>query len=164
MRERQWAASTINHYRSLLLLVYKLGIKAGKLTVNPASAVSHQREDNSRVRFLTPAEEARLRKVLAANYVEHIPELDLALNTGLRRTDMYERLDVGARQPRPATGDDPSKQEQKPHHVRLNKAAIAALRVFLAEVMARAASCATLTAKRWADTITGFGQLCGKRR
>jgi site-specific recombinase XerD len=88
--ERKWAASTINHYRSLLSLTYRLGIRNRKVSVNPARDVPHRREDNSRVRFLTPAQESRLREVLLKKCPDHMPELDLALNTGLRMSSMYE--------------------------------------------------------------------------
>jgi len=128
--ERGWAASTVHHYRSLLSLVYRLGIRNGKVVTNPVRAVPNRREDNSRVRFLSLDEEKRLRAVMHAKYPEHIPELDLALNTGLRRTDMYvrltwERVNLGLR-----LATIPRSKNDDPHHVRLNKSALAALEVF----------------------------------
>jgi hypothetical protein len=50
--ERGWAASTVNHYRSLLSLVYRLAIRSNRVAVNPVRGVPNRREDNSRVRFL----------------------------------------------------------------------------------------------------------------
>ena len=128
--ERGWAASTINHYRSLLSLVYRRGIKNDRVVTNPVRDVPNRREDNSRVRFLSLEEEKRLRAVIHAKYPEHIPELDLALNTGLRRTDMYvrliwERVNLGLR-----LATIPQSKNGDPHHVRLNKSALAALEVF----------------------------------
>jgi integrase len=87
--ELKWAPSTVNHHRSLLSLAYRLAIRDGKLSVNPARATKHRREDNSRARYLTDAEEAKLREVVAAKWPNHILELDVALHTGLRRSEMY---------------------------------------------------------------------------
>jgi site-specific recombinase XerD len=72
-----------------LSLAYRLAIRDGKLSVNPARATKHRREDNSRTRYLTAAEEAKLRKVVAAKWANHLVELDVALHTGLRRSEMY---------------------------------------------------------------------------
>ena len=44
--------------------------------------------DNVRTRWLSPEEEARLRSAIEARYSEHIPELELALNMGLRLSEM----------------------------------------------------------------------------
>lgn len=85
----KWAPSTVNHYRSLLSLTYRLAIRNGKATSNPARSTRHRREDNSRVRYLTPEEEKNLRAVLEAKWAQHIPEFNLALHTGLRLSEMY---------------------------------------------------------------------------
>jgi integrase len=41
------------------------------------------------VRFLTEDEEKRLRKVIKRNWASHLPELDRAINTGLRKGSQY---------------------------------------------------------------------------
>jgi len=41
------------------------------------------------VRFLTEEEEEKLRKVIEAEWPLHLPELDLAINTGLRKSSQY---------------------------------------------------------------------------
>ena len=79
------AASTFNHYRSLLSLSCRLGILNGKVSSNPARSVTHRREDNNRVRFLTEEEEEKFRKVIEPKWPFHIAELHLAINTGLRK-------------------------------------------------------------------------------
>jgi site-specific recombinase XerD len=89
IEEEEWAPSTVNHYRSLLSLTYRLAIRDGKDTSNPARATRHRREDNSRVRYLTPEEETKLRTEMKARWAGHFPELDLALHTGLRLSEMY---------------------------------------------------------------------------
>ena len=89
IEDEKWAPSTVNHYRSLLSLTYRLAIRDGKATSNPARATRHRREDNSRVRYLTPEEETKLRTEMESRWAGHIPELDLALHTGLRLSEMY---------------------------------------------------------------------------
>jgi site-specific recombinase XerD len=99
--EHGWAPSTVNHHRSLLSLTYRIAIRNGKATSNPARATRHRKEDNDRVRWMSADEEKRLREVLAASWPEHLPELDLALHTGMRRSEMYgldwEDVDLGRR-------------------------------------------------------------------
>lgn len=124
----KWAPSTFNHYRSLMSLSYRLGILNRKVTSNPARSVTHRREDNNRVRFLTVEEEKKLRKVIDANWASHMPELDLAINTGLRKGSQYsltwEMVDWNGRML-----NVPRTKNEEPIHVPLNDAAIAALRV-----------------------------------
>jgi len=89
IEQEEWAASTVNHYRSLFSLTYRLAIRNGKASSNPARATRHRREDNSRVRYLTPEEETNLRAALENEWRGHIPEFNLALHTGLRLSEMY---------------------------------------------------------------------------
>ena len=74
-----WAASTYNHYRSLLM--YREACRSGKVSANPARDVRHRKETNNRVRFLSRGkngEYARLVKVLSEQYREHLAESYLA--------------------------------------------------------------------------------------
>lgn len=128
----KWAPATANRCRALLSLAFRLGIRNGKVSANPARLVRAYRVNNTRVRWLTPEEEKRLRKVLQEKDPEHLPELDLALNTGLRRSDMYhvrwEDVNLGRcllRVPLSKNGES--------HHVPLNKFAIAALKQLLSK-------------------------------
>ncbi len=129
VEQEGWAASTVNHYRSLLSLTYRLAIRNGKASSNPARATRHRREDNSRVRYLSEAEEAKLRKVIAEKWPEHMLELDLALHTGMRLSEMYgltwENVNLTGRIltiPRSKSGER--------RYVRLNSVAMAALAAF----------------------------------
>ena len=79
IEEEKWAPSTVNHYRSLLSLTYRLAIRDGKAAQSGACDAA-PREDNSRVRYLTPEEETKLRAELEARWAGHIPEFDLAFN------------------------------------------------------------------------------------
>lgn len=120
-----WSAGTINRFRSTLSLVFRLGIAARKIEQNPIGQVKHRREDNGRVRYLTQAEEAKLRGIIADRYPQHMPELDIALNTGLRRGEQYsltwEDVDFGTRMLAVS-----QTKNGETRHIRLNTAALAA--------------------------------------
>jgi integrase len=64
-------------------------LRSGKVKENPARLVPHQAERNGRVRFLSPEEEHRLRNIISELFPEHLAELELALHTGLRRSEQY---------------------------------------------------------------------------
>jgi integrase len=51
--------------------------------------VHKRREDNGRIRWLNADEEARLRAVIRADYPYEVPAFDLALHTGMRRSEQY---------------------------------------------------------------------------
>src|ERR1700675_2204292 len=129
--KEKWAPSTFNHYRSLMSLSYRLGIRNRKVTSNPARSVTHRREDNNRVRFLTMEEEKKIRKVIEAKCVWHLPELELAINTGLRKGSQYglawDMVDWKSRELH-----IPRTKNEEPLHVPLNDAAISALKTVFA--------------------------------
>ncbi len=127
----KWSASSWNHHHTLLSLTYRLAIRNGKTEKNPARGIPRETENNSRVRFLTDDEEKQLRAAIRANpsWKDHEPELDLAINTGLRHGSMYEltweTVDLAekvATVPRTKNGD--------PVTVPLNTDAMKALMVF----------------------------------
>jgi site-specific recombinase XerD len=91
-QKQEWAPATANRYRALLSLTYRLAIRNGKVKENPARLVPHRLEDNARIRFLSAAEEAALRKAIGANCPEYMPEFDLGLNTGVRLSEQYGLL------------------------------------------------------------------------
>jgi integrase len=78
------------------------------------------------VRYLSPEEETRLRAVMAEKWPEHLPELDLALHTGLRRGEMYglgwQDVNLAQRFLRVRCG-----KNGESRHVRLNTVALQAL-------------------------------------
>ena len=124
-----WAPATVNRYRALLSLVYRLGILNKKVSTNPARLVRHRKENNSRVRWLSPEEESRLRKIIKRDYPDHMPEFELALHTGLRLGEMYglswEHVNLDLRLltiPRSKNGES--------RHIRFNPVALSALRAF----------------------------------
>ncbi len=81
--------ATLNRYRALLSLAFRLGVQNGKVTSNPARLVKLRRENNGRLRWLTEEEETKLRKAVEAQCPHHLPELDLAIHTGLRLSEQY---------------------------------------------------------------------------
>jgi site-specific recombinase XerD len=119
--------ATLNRYRALLSLVFRIAVQNGKAHSNPARLVRPRRENNAVIRYLLPEEERRLRAVALDDCPHHLPELDLALNTGMRQGEQYnltwEHIDFERRLitiPRSKHGD--------PRYIELNDTAIAALR------------------------------------
>ena len=94
--------TTINRYRGTISMIFQEAIRNGKAKANPARLVRLHREDNSRVRFVTFAEEAAIREIIRERCPIHEPELTLALETGMRRGELYslewDRVDVERRQ------------------------------------------------------------------
>lgn len=89
---RGWRPATANRYRNTMSLAYRLGVANGKVTSNPVRMVRSRRENNTRIRYLdqfAPDEERRLRSAIQERFPDHLPEFDLALNTGMRLSEQY---------------------------------------------------------------------------
>lgn len=80
------AIATVNRYLAVLKATFSLAIRNGKAQTNPVRGIRFEKENNARVRFLTPDEEARLFSVLPA---ECKPIVALALHTGLRKMELF---------------------------------------------------------------------------
>ena len=126
VEQEDWAPATVNRYRALISLVFRLGIENGKIKENPARLVKSRLANNTRTRWLSTEEEARLRIAIERACPEHLLELDLALNTGLRRGEMYgltwENVNLSRR-----VLTVPLSKNGEMRHVPINKAALAAL-------------------------------------
>lgn len=96
------APATWNRYNTVISAVYVYAKQREKLDVNPARIVKRKRVSNGVIRFMTDDEEARIRAVLQSDvdacgdnerlkrrYMQHIYELDVALGTGMRRSNQY---------------------------------------------------------------------------
>src|SRR5712691_924179 len=63
--EQEWTPATFNRYKSMLSLIYRLGMENNKVPSNPAKLLKGKHEDNCRIRFLDQSgaddEEQRLR-------------------------------------------------------------------------------------------------------
>jgi integrase len=115
--------STVNRYRALISSIYSFGVRSDRIGFNPVSRVKPYPENDSRLRWLRPEEEQRLRKVFVADH--HEWEFTLALHTGMRRGEQFflrwkdVDLERGILTVKGKTGR---------RHVQANETAIAALR------------------------------------
>ncbi len=83
------APATKNRFRALISLVYRQGMRHGKVKVNPARLVAARAENNARVRYLLPDEEKALRKAMEDGRACYLPALDVSLNTGMRLSEQF---------------------------------------------------------------------------
>jgi integrase len=141
--EQNWEDATYNRYKTTLSLIYRLAIENGKVESNPAKLLKHKREDNGRVRFLgqfaplrtkleylkdCSDEESRLRAVVHKNYPEHLPEFEIALQTGMRPSEQYglvwNRVDLSLK-----LLTIPKTKNGRTRHLPLNSVALGAFKV-----------------------------------
>lgn len=90
--EKLWSQGTRNRYIALLKMTYTQAEKNDKIKVNPARKLSMPKENNERVRWLNeyaPDEESRLRGVIAREYPDRLADFEVALHTGMRRSEQY---------------------------------------------------------------------------
>jgi site-specific recombinase XerD len=140
--ERDWAPATKNRYVALLKLTYRLAEKNGKVRFNPARLLRMHKENNARLRFLNQFpplktkfdylqecsdEESRLRAVIARNYPEHLPEFEIALNSGMRPSEQYgltwDRVDLTRK-----ILTIPKSKNGRTRHIPLNSVAVTAFK------------------------------------
>lgn len=88
-KERRWSAGSFNRHKAFLSLAYRLGVENGKVHSNPVRLVHRRREDNARTRWLTPDEERLLVDAISTLYPGELPAFNLALHTGMRRSEQY---------------------------------------------------------------------------
>lgn len=88
LASREIKPATENRYRALLSLMYRKGIENGKIKSNPARLVKRRIENNTKVRYLLPEEETRLRAQME-HCPHHLPELEVSLHTGMRLAEQY---------------------------------------------------------------------------
>lgn len=82
--------ATANRYRAVFSLVYREALRNGKVSSNPARLVRQRHEENGVIRWLDDDEEQRLRSVISEQYPDHMPELEIALGTGMRLSEQYQ--------------------------------------------------------------------------
>jgi integrase len=87
--KKPWKPATFNRYKALLSMVFRQGIKNRRVTANPAREIERRKENNQRDRYLLPHEENGLRRVISEKCPARLPELDIALHTGMRRSEQY---------------------------------------------------------------------------
>lgn len=84
------AGATVNRYRTLLSSIFRTAVRNERLASNPLGQVSRRRESHGRVRFLSVQEERKLRTAIRADWRDREAEFDLALNTGMRRSEQFD--------------------------------------------------------------------------
>jgi site-specific recombinase XerD len=164
--KQDWKPATANRYRALLSLTYRLAIRNGKVTDNPARLVQHRLEDNARIRFLSPNEETALRKAIEDECPEHLPEFVLALNTGLRVSEQYG-LTWADVSPIRRILTIPRSKNGSTRHVALNQAALRALEELRGRTAGTGFVCGGAPGpRRWFEPalkdakVTGFSWHC----
>lgn len=86
---QDWAPATKNRYKNVFGKTFKIAFADGKVSGNPARLVEQRPERNARIRFLSAEEELRLREAIETRCPHHMPELDLGLDTGMRKGEQY---------------------------------------------------------------------------
>jgi integrase len=82
--------ATVNRYRTLLSSIFSTAVANGRLAASPIKKLSRRRESHGRVRYLSGVEERKLRKVIHAKWRDREPRFDLALHTGMRRSEQFD--------------------------------------------------------------------------
>jgi integrase len=124
---RAWAASSRNRWQATFSLIFRVGIDNEKIDRNPAARIRRKTEGGGRVRFLSDAEEVRLRAAIEQRFREFLPHFLLSIHTGMRMSEQYSldwsQVDVERRQihlPKTKNGD--------PRTIPLNAIALTALK------------------------------------
>ncbi|MGH9747261.1 MAG: tyrosine-type recombinase/integrase [Candidatus Acidiferrales bacterium] len=120
--------STLNRYRSFISSVFAHALKSNLISMNPVARVGRYRENDSRLRWLKPDEEERLRGALMTTMAARAArmwEFDLALYTGIRRGEQWNLKwkDVDLER-----GNITVKGKTGRRHVLANASALASLR------------------------------------
>lgn len=89
MEEHEWTPATYNRYKAAISKAFKIGMENRKVSTNPARFVPQKKESRGRVRFLTEEEETRLRAAIMEHRPHCIYQLDVALNTGMRKGEQF---------------------------------------------------------------------------
>jgi site-specific recombinase XerD len=110
------SAATSNRFKTQFSSIYVYGKRRDKISVNPVRDVKQQKVTTKLIRWLDDEEEVRLRKVLQEDIdacgprndrlrnrrLHHVYELDVALGTGMRRSEQYHLdwpdIDFGRRE------------------------------------------------------------------
>ncbi len=88
--EHEWGDATRNRYVAAFSLIYSVAGPEGnkKLAIRPWGKIPRRQEDESRVRFLSPEEEAMITAVCRRRYPDYLNIYIFALHTGARTSEI----------------------------------------------------------------------------
>jgi site-specific recombinase XerD len=89
LTENTSTPATSNRYRALFSLMFREALRNGKVKSNPARLVRQKHEDNAVIRWLTDEEDRALRDAIKKHHAAHMPELDIAVGTGMRLSEQF---------------------------------------------------------------------------
>jgi site-specific recombinase XerD len=89
LETRKMGPGSFNRYKAALSITFREAIRQGWTERNPARLMKAKKEPNGRIRFLSEAEETRLRKVIDVEYAHFLSEFEIALHTGMRRSEQF---------------------------------------------------------------------------
>jgi site-specific recombinase XerD len=87
--KRESKPASFNRHKAFLSLAYRLAVESAKVDSNPVRLFHRRREDNGQIRWLSAEEETKLRTAIQTDYPGELPAFDLALHTGMRRSEQY---------------------------------------------------------------------------
>jgi site-specific recombinase XerD len=94
----QISGPSLNGYRFFLSSIFVYGIDNGLVEKNPVVKTKTFAKHEGIIRYLAADEETALRNVIREEHPEFLPELDLALNTGLRKHEQrlltWDKIDL----------------------------------------------------------------------
>lgn len=90
--ERGISGATLNRYRTLLSSIFTMAVRNGHVQHNPIKSVPLRAEPSGRVRWLSSAEEKKIRRQIRRDFPERVAEFDLALSTGIRKAEGFNLL------------------------------------------------------------------------
>jgi integrase len=73
----------------LFSLVYREALRNDKVVSNPARLVRQKNEGSGRIRYLLDNEEQAIKQTIVTMFPEHLPELVIAIGTGVRKSEQY---------------------------------------------------------------------------
>jgi site-specific recombinase XerD len=89
LESRDMGPASFNRYRACLSMIYREALRNGWTERNPARLMKAKNEPNGRIRYLTDAEETRLRRVIDTEYPHFLNEFEIAMHTGMRRSEQF---------------------------------------------------------------------------
>lgn len=123
--ERNWAPATQNRWHMTFSLIFRIAVDNEKLTVNPASRIKQERENNAVIRFMREDEEQRLRGQLTDPV--HLSEFEIAVAHGYEAVGAIQSALEGCRS-RTLHDHAAADEEQTGASCPWNATALAALR------------------------------------